>query len=279
MIVVTGATGNVGRTLVRLLAEEGHQVTAVSRRITDADVPSGVRAVAADLADSPALPAFPAAMDAVFLMIGGDLMMSGDPARVVAPFARAGRIVLLSSQGVATRPDSPSHGRAFAAYEQAVMDSGTAWTILRPGGFASNSYAWVPSVRAARTVAAPFGDVPLPVIDPDDIAAVAAVALTRPGHEKAVYELTGPAATTPRERAGAIAEAIGEPLTFVDQTRDEARAQMLAFMPAPVADTTLDILGAPTVRERTATTDVETLLGRPATPFTAWAARNAPAFR
>ncbi|WP_043632534.1 SDR family oxidoreductase [Nonomuraea candida] len=277
MIIVTGATGNVGRTLVRTLAGQGHEVTAVSRRIVPSDVPAGVRAVAADLAQPAAGP--PTAADAVFLLVGGDLMMAGDPATVVAPFTGAGRIVLLSSQGVASRPDSLSHGRAFAAFERAVMESGTEWTILRPGGFASNSYAWAPSIKAARTVAAPFGDVGLPVIDPDDIAAVAAVALTSPGHAKEVYELTGPEPVTPRERAAAIADAIGEPVTFADQTREEARAQMVAFMPPPVADTTLDILGTPTVRERTVSPDVERVLGRAPGAFAAWAARNAAAFR
>ncbi|MFI7421700.1 SDR family oxidoreductase [Nonomuraea sp. NPDC049684] len=276
MIVVTGATGNVGRTLVRILAEQGHEVTAVSRRITNADVPPGVRTISADLSQSPA--DLPSAPDAVFLLIGGDLMMAGDPARVVAQFADSGRIVLLSSQGVATRPDSLSHGKAFAAFEQAVMDSGTDWTILRPGGFASNAYAWVSSVRTSRTIAAPFAEVGLPVIDPDDIAAVAATTLTQPGHTKAIYELTGPAPTTPRERAAAIGDAIGEPITFIDQTREEARAQMLTFMPAPVADTTLDILGTPTLREQTVSPDVQKILGRTPATFADWAKRNATAF-
>ncbi|MFI7466833.1 SDR family oxidoreductase [Nonomuraea sp. NPDC049646] len=276
MIVVTGATGNVGRTLVRILAEQGHEVTAVSRRITNADVPPGVRTIAADLSQSPA--DLPSAPDAVFLLIGGDLMMAGDPARVVAQFADSGRIVLLSSQGVATRPDSLSHGKAFAAFEQAVMDSGTDWTILRPGGFASNAYAWVSSVQATRTIAAPFAEVGLPVIDPDDIAAVAATTLTQPGHTKAIYELTGPTPTTPRERAAAIGDAIGEPITFIDQTREEARTQMLTFMPAPVADTTLDILGTPTLREQTVSPDVQNILGRTPATFATWAKRNATAF-
>ncbi|MFI7519895.1 NAD(P)H-binding protein [Micromonospora globbae] len=276
MIIVTGATGNVGRTLVRTLVEQGHAVTAVSRKITTSDVPPGVRTLAADLARPAAdLPS----PDAVFLLVGGDLMMTGDPEQVVAQFAGAGRIVLLSSQGVATRPDSLSHGRAFAAFEQAVMASGAEWTILRPGGFASNSYAWAPSVKASRTVAAPFGDVGLPLIDPDDIAAVAAVTLTRPDHAKAVYELTGPELITPRQRVAAIAEAIGEPLTFVDQTRQAARELMLAFMPAPVADTTLDILGTPTAREQTVSPDVQKILGRAPGSFPAWARRNAAAFR
>ncbi|SDH98656.1 Uncharacterized conserved protein YbjT, contains NAD(P)-binding and DUF2867 domains [Sinosporangium album] len=277
MIVVTGATGNVGRALVRILVEQGREVTAVSRRITQADVPLGVRTVAADLSQ-PSV-GVPSEVDAVFLLVGGDLMMTGDPAQVVASFSGAGKIVLLSSQAVATRPDSLSHGQAFAAFEQAVMDSDVEWTILRPGGFASNAYAWASPIKATRTTAAPFGEVGLPVIDPDDIAAVAAATLTQPGHAKAIYELTGPALITPRQRAAAIGEAIGEHVTFIDQTREEARAQMLTFMPAPVADTTLDILGTPTVREQTVSPDVEKILGRAPGTFADWAKRNAAAFR
>ncbi|NAS26606.1 NAD(P)H-binding protein [Herbidospora sp. NEAU-GS84] len=277
MIVVTGATGNVGRTLVRTLIEEGQEVTAVARRITDADVPPGVHPLAADLSRPSG--ELPVEADAVFLLIGGDLMMAGDPTQVVAPFADYGRIVLLSSQGVATRPDSPSHGQALAAFEQAVMASGTDWTFLRPGGFASNAFAWAPSVRASRTIAAPFGDVGLPVVDPDDIAAVAAATLTQAGHEKAIYDLTGPALTTPRQRAAAIGAAIGEPVTFREQTREEAHAQMSTFMPAQVAETTLDILGTPTVREQQISPDVEKILGRAPATFADWANRNLEAFR
>ncbi|WP_062440149.1 SDR family oxidoreductase [Herbidospora daliensis] len=277
MIVVTGATGNVGRTLVRLLAEQGHQVTAVARRITGADVPVGVRALATDLSQPTA--DLSSEVDAVFLLVGGELMMAGDASQVVGAWADAGKIVLLSSQGVATRADSPSHGLALAAFEQAVMASGTDWTFLRPGGFASNAFAWAPSVTAARTIAAPFGEVGLPIIDPDDIAAVAAATLTQPGHEKAIYELTGPALTTPRQRATAIAEAIGEPVTFREQTREEAYAQMLGFMPAQVVETTLDILGTPTVQEQRISPDVEKILGRTPATFADWANRNAAAFR
>ncbi|GIH26273.1 NmrA family transcriptional regulator [Acrocarpospora phusangensis] len=277
MIVITGATGNVGRTLVRILAEQGREVTAVSRRVAQTDVPPGVRVVATDLSQPST--GVHSEVDAVFLLVGGDLMMTGDPARVIAPFADAGKIVLLSSQGVTTRPGSLSHGQAFAAFERAVMASATEWAILRPGGFASNAYAWAPSIKANRTAAAPFAEIGLPVIDPDDIAAVAAVALTQQGHAKAIYELTGPALITPRQRATVLGDALGDPVTFIDQTREEARAQMLTFMPAPVADTTLDILGTPTLREQTVSPDVEKILGRAPGSFADWAKRNIAAFR
>ncbi|GAA0232406.1 hypothetical protein [Cryptosporangium japonicum] len=188
------------------------------------------------------------------------------------------RIVLLSSQAARTRPAAPSHAR-LAAYEDALRRTAAEWTLLRPGGFASNTFAWVPSVRAARTVAAPFADVALPVVDPADITAVAAAVLTGDGHAGRAYELTGPAAISPRGQAAALGAALGEPVRFTELTRADARAAMLGFMPGPVADGTLDILGHPTPDEQRVSPDVERVLGRPPRSYTDWAATHAAAFR
>jgi uncharacterized protein YbjT (DUF2867 family) len=153
------------------------------------------------------------------------------------------------------------------------------WTVLRPGGFASNAYAWAESVRAQRTVAAPFGEIGLPIIDPADIAEVAAAALLEDGHAGQVYELTGPALSTPRQRVEAIADVLGEPIRFIEQTRDEARAQMVQFMPEAVVETTLTILGAPNPAEQRISPDVEKVLGRAPRTFADWAQRNIAAFQ
>lgn len=272
MIAVTGATGNVGRELVRVLVEAGEAVTAVSRGEAHG-LPAGVRHVRADLAEPESLRSVLDGADALFLLVAGE-----DPQGVLDA-AKAGgvrRIVLVSTLGVATRPDAYRHP---AAFETALRGSGPEWTVLRCGGLDSNAFAWAGSIRADRTAAAPFGDVGLPTVDPADVAEVAAAALLRPGHVGAVYELTGPAPTTPRERAAAIAQALGEPVRFVEQTREEARAQMLAFMPAPVVEGTLAILGEPLPAERRVSPDIERVLGRAPRPFAQWAARNAAAFR
>ncbi|MFD8734144.1 NAD(P)H-binding protein [Streptomyces sp. NPDC059618] len=281
MFVVTGATGNVGRSLVRILAAAGAPVTATSRGITEADVPDGVGHARADLTDPESLrPVFDGA-DALFLQNGGPSAHLLSP-RDLLDVAKAGgvrRVVLLSSQGVATRPGSASHGDTARSIEEAVRESGMDWTILRPCGFASNAYAWAEAVRADRTVAAPFADVGLPTVDPDDIAEVAAVALREDGHAGRIHELTGPALNTPRQGAAAIADALGEPVRFVEQTPDEAREQMLRFMPEPVVTTTLSILGEPTAAELRISPDVERVLGRAPRTFADWARRHAAAFR
>ncbi|MGI8329711.1 NAD(P)H-binding protein [Actinomadura scrupuli] len=280
MIVVTGATGNVGRPLVTALAAAGERVLAVSRGVSGAAVPEGVRHRQADLAAPESLrPALDGA-DAVFLHDGGAgaHLLSPQDILDVAKAGGVRRIVLLSSQGVVTRPRSSSHGGTGRSLEDAVRRSGMDWTILRPGGFDSNAFAWAGTIRERRTAAAPFGDTGLPFVDPADVGEVAAVALREDGHAGQVYELTGPALSTPRQRAEAIGDALGEPIRFAEQTREEARAQMLQFMPEAVVETTLAIMGEPTPAEQRISPDVERVLGRPPRTFAEWAVRNVAAF-
>ncbi|MER6567569.1 NAD(P)H-binding protein [Streptomyces sp. NPDC001093] len=279
MIVVTGATGNVGRPLTRALTEAGEQVTAVSRHA--AAVPDGVRHMAADLAEPASLTPVLAEAQALFLLLSGDLHAPGArPTDIIGLAAASGvrRVVLLSSQGVATRPLGPSRV-SMRAVEDALRESGLDWAILRPGGFASNALAWAESVRMQATVAAPFGDVGVPVVDPADIAEVAVDCLLDDRHTGGVYELTGPEVITPRQQAETIATALGSPVRFHELTRHEAKVAMTRFVPAELADDTLDILGAPNPSELRISPDVERALGRAPRPFTDWVARNIAAFR
>ncbi|MCW7941409.1 NmrA family transcriptional regulator [Streptomyces hygroscopicus] len=279
MIVVTGATGNVGRPLTRALAEAGRRVTAVSRHAAAA--PDGVRHVAADLAEPASLEPALAGAQALFLLLSGDMHAAGaSPADIIGQAAASGirRVVLLSSQGVATRPFGPTR-IAMRAVEDVLRVSGLEWAILRPGGFASNALWWAESVRAQRVVAAPFGDVGVPIIDPADIAEVAVACLLDDRHTGGVYELTGPEVITPRQQAEAIAAALGSPVRFHDLTRDEAKAAMAQSMPVELAKDTLDILGSPSPAELRVSPDAQRVLGHAPRPFSDWAARNVAAFR
>jgi uncharacterized protein YbjT (DUF2867 family) len=271
MIVVTGATGNTGRPLVEALLAAGEDVTAVSRGA--ADFPAGVRHRTADLAEPASLESAFAGADRLYLLTR-DQDLDIAPVVEAAKAAGIGRVVLLSSERVVTRPDEQ-----LSLFEDAVTESGLEWTILRPGGFASNAFLWSAPVREHRTVTAPFGDVGLPVIDPLDIAETAAAALTREGHGGKAYMLTGPALVTPREQTEAIAAAIGEPVAFAEQTRAEAREQLLRFWPEEVVEGSLDVIGSPNEAERAISPDVEKVLGRSPRTFAEWAKRNAEAFR
>ncbi|MFJ9855434.1 NAD(P)H-binding protein [Streptomyces sp. NPDC101150] len=279
MIVVTGATGNIGRPLAQALAAAGQQVTAVSRH--KAAVPNGVRHVVADLAEPASLKPALARAKSLFLLLSGDLHAVGArPADIIGQAAASGvrRVVLLSTLGVVTRPFGPTR-IAMRALEDTLRESGLEWAILRPGGFASNALWWAESVRAQQVVAAPFGDVGVPIIDPADIAAVAAACLLEDRHAGGVYELTGPEVITPRQQAEAIADTLGSPVRFHELTRDEARTAMSQSIPAELADDTLDILGSPSPAELRVSPDVQRVLGRAPRPFADWAARNVAAFR
>jgi uncharacterized protein YbjT (DUF2867 family) len=281
MIVVTGATGNVGRPLVQALTAAGEKVTAVSRRLSAAELPAGVQLRQADLAEAESLKPVLDGARALFLLLAGQLLVAGEDPRAVLDVITASgvrRVVLLSSQGTRTRPAAMSHSR-LRAFEGAVQQAGLEWTILRPGGFYSNAFAWAGPVRSQRAAAAPFADVALPWIDPADIAEVAAATLRDGGHAGRAYELTGPALISPRGRAQAIGDALGTPIRFTGQSREEARAQLLQFMPEPVVDGTLDILGEPTAAELRVSPDAGQVLGRPPRTFAEWARRNIAAFR
>jgi uncharacterized protein YbjT (DUF2867 family) len=271
MIVVAGATGNVGRPLVAALAAAGESVIAVSRG--EAEFPAGVVHRKADLAEPDTLGAAFAGADRLFLLIR-DMALDVRPAVKAAAAAGIGRIVLLSSEIAHTRKDDSQ-----LAFEDAVRESGLEWTILRPGGFASNAFLWTEEVRQHRSITAPFGDVGHPLIDPLDIAEVAAAALTEDGHTGQTYLLSGPALVSPREQAAAIGAAIGEPVAFIEQSRAEAREELLQFWPADIVDVSLEVMGNPNAEELRLTGEVERILGRPATSFAAWAERNAAAFR
>ncbi|KJY29178.1 SDR family oxidoreductase [Streptomyces katrae] len=283
MIVVTGATGNVGRPLTQALAKAGAEVTAVSRHAAPVPVPvpARVRHVSADLAEPRGLAAVLEGAQALFLLLSGELHAPESRVADVIGLAAAGgvrRVVLLSSQGVATRPLGPSR-IAMRAVEDALRESGLEWAVLRPGGFASNALAWAESIRTRRTVAAPFGDVGVPVVDPVDIAEVAAACLLDGRHSGGVFELTGPEVITPRRQAEVIAASLGVPVRFHELTREEAKAEMTRFVPPELADDTLDIISAPNAAELRISPDVERVLGRGPRPFDSWVARNVAAFR
>jgi uncharacterized protein YbjT (DUF2867 family) len=264
VIVVTGATGNIGRHLVRALAAAGEEVTAVSRKASD--LPAGVRHQAADLSDLDLRGA-----DALFLLLPGG---RSDVDGIVAKAQVAGirRIVLLSSQGVGT-------GRHPAGIEDAVKSSGLEWSVLRPAGFQSNTLGWSQSVKEHRLVEAPYGEIALPQIHPADIAEVAALALLEPSYAGTTWELTGPEAVSPQEQTALIGAALGEAVGFVELTRENARERFLRFLPEQVADSTLDILGRPTAAERAVSGDMERVLGRPARGYADWLTDHLDAFR
>jgi uncharacterized protein YbjT (DUF2867 family) len=280
-IVVTGATGNVGRELVPLLARSGAEVRGVTRDPSSADLPAGVTAVRADLLDPSTLDAAFAGADSVFLV-----WPNGSPegaAPVVDAIARhARRVVFLSALGV---PESdpagePPEGLFHAHVEWLIRRTGLDRTFLRAGGFATNTLGWADEIRESGTVHWVYGGAGRSLIHEADIAAVAALALTEAGHEEARYELTGPAVVTQTEQVRLIGEAIGRDLRWVELSEVDARARMRDMGWTPEFIDGGLAHWARTVTEPESVTDtVERLTGAPARSFAQWARDRADAFR
>ncbi|MEV8451221.1 NAD(P)H-binding protein [Streptomyces sp. NPDC052095] len=277
MILVTGATGNIGRALLEELREAGDgPVRGLTRDVGRASFPEGVEAVEGDLARVDSLKDAWDGVRSLFLPAG-----RGADAEVLAAARRAGveHVVLVSSITVQTHPHLPQAG-ANLAVERALQDSGMAWTILRPTQFASNTLWWTESIREQGVVRAPYGDVGLPTIHPADIAAVARVALAEPGHRGRTYALTGPERVTPRQQVAALADALGRELAFDGISREEAHRQMASFMGDGGASAVLDLMGGDVNGELLEVRDtVSRVTGAEARSYRQWAAENSAAFR
>ncbi|MGW1124514.1 NAD(P)H-binding protein [Streptomyces sp. NPDC002526] len=277
MILVTGATGNIGSALLReLYAQGAGPLRALTRDISRAAFPGGVQAVEGDLAVPESLGPALAGARSLFLP-----SRVGPDAEIIAAARRAGveHVVLVSSITVLTHPHL-GPAAENQAVERLLKDSGMDWTALRPTQFASNALMWAASIRSGETVRAPFADTGLPTIHPGDIASVARVALTESGHRGRTYALTGPEPVSARHQVAAIGTAVGREVPFTGIGRQEARAWMAEVFGAEAADAVLDVTGGDVNDELLAVRDtVRHLTGRPARPFRQWAAEHADAFR
>ncbi|MHA6627384.1 NAD(P)H-binding protein [Pseudonocardia sichuanensis] len=274
MMLVAGATGNVGREVVRELRAREVPVRALAR---SAGAPiEGAERVLGDLERPETLRPALEGVSGMFLLPG---YRSTPELLAAAHDAGVARVVLLSGGSAA----GGDRGNAISAYmiatEEALRASGLRWTILRPAGFMSNTLEWAPQLRAGDVVRGPFGGVRVAMIDPADIAAVAATALVADGHEGRVYALSGPESLLPADRVRVLGEVLGRDLRFEAQSDDEAWTEMTARMPEPYVRAFFDFYVDGALDESPVLPTVEEVTGRPPRTFTDWARAHADAFR
>ncbi|MEV6759242.1 NAD(P)H-binding protein [Streptomyces sp. NPDC051105] len=281
MILVTGATGTIGRDVVRQLAERGTKVRALTRDPAKARVPAGVEVVRGDYGDPASLDAALAGARAAFLLRppGPD---AGEDAALVAAARTAGveRLVKLSAVFTGDPASGPS-AQWHVDGERAVRDSGLAWTVLQPSSFASNTLTWREALRADQPVPNMTGDGASGVIDPRDIAEVAVRALLDAGHAGRTYVLTGPEAITVPGQATVLAEVLGRPVPTRDLSPDETRDFLRTAWGMEGSRAEGVLTGVAFVRaggNALVTEDVAEVLGRPARTFRAWAEDNKDLF-
>jgi uncharacterized protein YbjT (DUF2867 family) len=276
MLLVTGATGNVGGEVLRALVDTGEEVRALTRGVPPPALPAEVEAVAGDLDRPETLSDALTGVRGVFLLPGYQ-----DMPGVLGEIERAGieRVVLLSSSSAASGDMSNAMSAYMIVSEAAVKESKVPWTILRSFGLMSNTLRWQAQLQAGDVVREPFANVPVAMIDPFDIAAVTTRALRFEGDEGRTYVLSGPEALMPADRLRILGEVLGRELRLEALTDAEARTQMSAEMPREYVDAFFDFYVDGTLDESQIQPTVEKILDRRPRTFEQWANAQAEEFR
>jgi uncharacterized protein YbjT (DUF2867 family) len=230
MILVTGATGNIGSELVDQLVTKGAPVRVMSREERKlAHLDSRVERVIGDRHERSTMQNALRGVDRLFMLpILFDPNHEADRLLIEeAKQAGVRRVVKISSTEVRFGTKG-GIARLHREKEQFVEESGISWTLLRPGGFMSNTLQWVPTIKTQGKVFNPGGDGKFAPIAPRDIAAVAALALTTDGHDGKVYELTGSELVSTHDQVRILSEVLGKPVECVDIPISVAAEQMSA---------------------------------------------------
>jgi uncharacterized protein YbjT (DUF2867 family) len=271
-ILVTGATGTVGRQLVNQLVQTGHHVRALTRNPAKANLPAGVEIVVGDLAK-------PETLTAALEEITGLHLITFDGAEGGAPLQTGAEIVEAATKAGVKRV-TVLRGGEKGSIEVALEASDLAWTHIQPVEFMSNMLGWAESIRTQGQVSEPYGSRLTAIVHEADIAAVAAKALVEEGHAGKSYTITGPEVLTPPQMVQTIGAAIGRDLKFVELSEEQARMRWREQgYPDEVIEFFVWAHGNTPPIGYTVVPTVEQVTGRPPRTFAQWAAEHADAFR
>jgi uncharacterized protein YbjT (DUF2867 family) len=281
MILITGATGNIGSQLINLLVAKGLLVRVISRdekKVAHFD--PAVQRVIGDRHDPSVVRQAVQGADKVFMLaVLFDKNHEADRLLIEeAKQAGAGQIVMISSGTV--RMETNAIGRLHREKEELIELSGISWTFLRPGGFMSNSLQWADTIKSQSKVFNPMGKGKTAPISPYDIAGVAAVALTTAGHEGKAYDLTGAELLSTPEQVEILGKVIGKPIDCVDIPVEVAAERAIASGLPEALVKSLAELWVQVRNEGGAfhTNEVERLTGQRAQTFETWCREQRSAF-
>lgn len=275
MFLVTGATGNVGSNVVNQLLTEGEQVRVFTRDAAKvAHWGDRVQVALGDFTKPETYAAAVSGVDGIFLM---NIITPIDSFRQLLQAAKASgtpRIAFLSSLSAA-EPDTLV-GKLHLEKEEAISDSRLPYALLRCGGFMSNAFGWLQTIKSESTVYNPMGSGHYAPIAPEDIAAVAVHALRSAQLSAETYILTGGQLINTPQQVEILSRLINRPLRVVDITTETAVENMVhSGIPAPIA--TGVAKSFEDIRKGIAAKTVDTvskLTGRPPLTFEEWATRH-----
>lgn len=280
-VLVTGATGRVGRAVVDLLVEAAVPVRALTHRAgTAVTMPAGVEVVTGDLTVPESLDDGLRGVDTVFLV------WTAAPATVSAVVDRLAkrvrRVVLLSAPHRTPHPffQQPNPMAVlYAELERLIQATDLEWTFLRPGMLASNAlFWWADPIRTGRPVRWPYAGAQTAPVDDRDLAAVAARTLSQQGHAGGDYVLTGSEPLSQAEQVRIIGEVLGRPIRFEELSPDEFRRETQGSWPPAAVDMLLAAWGATMGTPAYVTSTVSDILGTPPRSFRQWVTDHVSAF-
>jgi uncharacterized protein YbjT (DUF2867 family) len=285
MILVTGATGLNGTALVRKLSAKGVPLRALVRNAAKAAeiaaLPN-VEIAIADMAKPETLPAALAGVDRAMLNSSADPAVVEVQSNFIAAAAKAGVRHVVKLSGIMPELDSPFRfARMHGEIEKRLEASGMAFTHLRAGEFMPSYFRQVPMILAKGALFLPMENQRIASIDIGDLAEIAALVLTNPGHEGKIYPLTGPEALTMTEVAERLSAATGKTIKYINVPPENVRkAQLAAGVPPYIADALAELFAERRKGKESQVWPIaQTLLGRRPTSFAEFAARNAAIFR
>lgn len=279
-VLVTGASGAVGRRLVSRLLDSGVPVRALVRSAARgrALAAAGAETVVGDLADTASLAAALHGVERAFLLLQDE---AGAPFAQAAAKARGLREVVVLSATAAAHPeyDNPMFQKHVRG-ERHVRGSGVPWVFLRPGAFASLALLWAPALHGDGVVRVPHAGLAVPLIDPRDIADVAAAVLTAPVERWAgkAVPLSGPEVLTLPGRAAVLAAELGRPLRVEPVPEEEWVRLTARHIPEPYARALAGVERFFTEHPPAVSPGVTDVTGRPARSFATWVRDHAASF-
>jgi len=281
MILITGASGNVGKEVLKQVAATGAKVRAAFQTVTKAAAaPSGVEIASMDYNKPETLQASLKGIERVFLVAPPTPNLPALERKAIDEIKQSGvrHVVKLSAMG----GRDAIFPRQHADSEDYIKSSGVAYTFLRPNGFMQNFVTYNgATINTQNAFYGSQGDGEVSHIDLRDIAAVAVKTLTEDGHQGKAYTLTGPEALSNARVAEILSEDTGREIRYVDLPAEQFKQALLgAGLPEWSANALVDLQQFYRRGSASAVTrDVEQLLGRKPISFEQFSRDYAQSFQ